>query len=295
MFIDILKEKVKNNLKKIILPEGEDVRTLKASEYLSQNNLVEKIFLVGDEAQILKVTNKEEIDISKCEVVNINKFDKLSEFEEEYFNLRKHKGVTHEIANKQVKNYLNFGALFVRFGYADGMVAGAVSTTADVSRAAVTIVKPKSTIRYVSSSFIMDTPKSEYGDNGVFVYSDCGLIPDPTAEQLKDISIAAAHTAKHICSMDPKLALLSFSTIGSANHPVLEKVKQAKQLLDKENVDFTYDGEMQLDAAIVPTVAKKKCPNSPISGKANVLIFPDLNSGNIGYKLTERLAGARAY
>ncbi|MFC1504010.1 phosphate acetyltransferase [Spirochaetota bacterium] len=295
MYIDELKEKIKKDPKRIILPEGTDPRTRKAASVLVKEKLVEELYLVGNEGEIHKKAGVEGVDLSGVHIVDPNAYEAIDTFAEEYYNLRKHKGVSEEEAQDKVKKVLPFGALFVRLGHADGMVAGAANTTADVSRSAITIVRTARGIRFVSSCFVIVSEKKELGEKGLFIFADCGLIPDPTAEQLCDIAIASAQNARKLCNIEPRVALLSFSTRGSAKHRILEKVIAAKGLLDNTNADFVYDGELQLDAAIVPEVSGIKCPSSPLKGSANVLIFPDLNAGNICYKIIERFADAHAY
>ncbi|HBE01114.1 MAG: hypothetical protein A2096_02715, partial [Spirochaetes bacterium GWF1_41_5] len=240
-FIQELKQKVRKNPKTVILAEGTEPRMHKAAEALVKEKLVKEVFLTGRDSEVLAVAKKEGIDLSGISIIDPEKFSGLDRFAAEYYNLRKHKGVSEQDAREAVKKDLIFSALHVRLGLSDGMVAGAVSTTADVSRTAVTVVQPRPGIKYISSFFIMVTPREEYGEKGVFIYSDCGLIPEPSAEQLKDIAIASARNARLLCGMEPRVALLSFSTKGSAKHPSIDKVIKARELLDQGQVDFIYD------------------------------------------------------
>jgi phosphate acetyltransferase len=217
-----------------------------------------------------------------------------SEYANGFYELRKNKGVTIEQAEKTVKDPMYFGTMMVKLGHADGLVSGAVHTTGDLLRPGLQVIKTAQGISTVSSFFIMLVPDSTYGSNGMFLFSDCAVNPNPTAEQLAAIAISTAETAKNLCSMEPKVAMLSFSTKGSADHELVEKVRKATDIAKQLRPDLQIDGELQLDAAIVQKVAEQKAPGSSVAGQANVLIFPDLQSGNIGYKLVQRLAKAEA-
>ncbi len=219
----------------------------------------------------------------------------LSEFTEEYFELRKHKKISMELAEKIIKTPLSWGAMMLRKGIVDGMVAGAENSTGNVLIASFTIIKTKPGIKTASSSFIMTMKDTKWGVNGSMVFSDCATVPDPTAEELAEIAIASSDTCKIFLEAEPVTAMLSFSTKGSSKHPTIDKVKEALAIAKEKRPDINIDGELQLDAAIVGSIGEKKAPGSTVAGKANVLIFPDLQSGNIGYKLTQRLAGADAW
>ncbi len=287
-----LKAKAKHVKGRIVLPESHDIRTLQAADIVLAENLAE-IILVGRPDEI-KVREKIlELDLSQATIIDPATFADIGKFADFYFEKRKEKGVTREQAAETVLNELFFGALLVKFGYAEGMVAGAVNTTADVLRAALQVVGVTTGVKTVSSCFIMVVLDYLLEDR-VYLFADCAVVPDPDAEQLADIAISTASTRRAILGDEPRVALLSFSTRGSAQHEKVEKVQQAARILAQRRVDFDFDGEMQLDAAIVPHVAKMKAPDSKVAGQANTLIFPDLQSGNIGYKLVQRFAKAEA-
>lgn len=283
-------EKAKRLNKHIVLPEGEEPRVIEAAKIISVEKIA-RVTLLGDKAKITAYAGAG--NLSGINIVNPR--TENGKYAELLYRLRREKGMTSEEAFETSKNPLYFGALMVKNGDADGMVAGSINATGDVLRPALQIIKTAEGIKTVSSFFIMVMPEgSKYGYNGVFVFSDGGVIPDPTTEQLADIAISSADTARTILGFEPIVAMLSFSTKGSASHPSVDKVVAATKLVKKMRPDIIVDGELQADAAIVESVSKLKAPGSPVEGRANVLIFPDLNSGNIGYKLTQRLAGATA-
>lgn len=289
--IDKMKKQVKDKHYKIILPETDDVRTLKAAEIVF-NEKFATIILIGDKDKINKLYKLDE----NIEIIDPNTFDKIDELISEFYELRKHKGITIEQARKIItEDYLYFGNMLVKKGYADGLVAGAVHSSADVLRPALQIIKTKENIKTASSFFLMVVPNCKYGDNGVFIYSDCGMNQNPTSEQLADIAYTSAKTFESLIGDKPIVAFLSHSTYGSSKHPDVDKVVEAVKIAKEKYPDILLDGELQLDAAIVPEVASKKAPNSEVAGRANVLIFPDLDAANIAYKITERLACAHAY
>lgn len=292
---DTLIEKAKILGKTIVLPETEDVRVIQAAELIVKEGIA-KLILVGNLAKIRDDAKVNSVNIDGVEIIDPKTYERTEEFVIELQKLREKKGMTIEQAREiMLTDPRFFGAMLVRMGLADGMVAGSNSPTAQVLKAAIQVIGVKPGLKTVSSSFIMITKTPEYGYNGVFVFSDGGVIPDPTAEQMADIAISASEKAKFTAGiLEPKVAFLSFSTKGSAEHPMVTKVQQAVEILKTRNVDFDFDGELQLDAAIVPKVEAKKAPGSKVAGVANVLIFPDLNSGNISYKIVERLAGAKA-
>ncbi len=292
---DTLIEKAKILGKTIVLPETEDVRVIQAAELIVKEGIA-KLILVGNLAKIRDDAKVNSVNIDGVEIIDPKTYERTEEFVIELQKLREKKGMTIEQAREiMLTDPRFFGAMLVRMGLADGMVAGSNSPTAQVLKAAIQVIGVKPGLKTVSSSFIMITKTPEYGYNGVFVFSDGGVIPDPTAEQMADIAISASEKAKFTAGiLEPKVAFLSFSTKGSAEHPMVTKVQQAVEILKTRNVDFDFDGELQLDAAIVPKVGAKKAPGSKVAGVANVLIFPDLNSGNISYKIVERLAGAKA-
>lgn len=290
-----LKEKARSLGKTIILPETEDERVLKATEKILAEG-ISKIALVGNEAEIKERASKLEVSLEGAIFYDPNNCATIDIMAEQLRKRREKKGMTFETAKATLMSDPRFfAAMLVSQGRVDGMVAGSNSPTSQVLRAAILVIGPKEGLKTVSSSFIMITNTPEFGDNGVFIYSDGGVIPNPTALQLADIAISSAEKARLTAGMkEPKVAFLSFSTKGSADGESVTKVREAIEILKQRNVDFDFDGELQLDAAIVPEVAASKAPGSKVAGYANVLIFPDLDSGNIGYKMTQRLAKAKA-
>lgn len=282
-----------NNKKRIVLAEGEEERNLKACEKILKNSLAD-IVLIGNKNVIGKKTQTLGIDISGADIEDPETSKKLSAYADAFYELRKKKGMTPEKADKIVRDPLYFGTMMVKMNDADGMVSGAIHTTGDLLRPGLQIIKTAPNVSVVSSFFIMAVPACNYGDKGMLLFSDCAVNPDPTAEQLASIAISTAETAKKLCKIDPKVAMLSFSTMGSASHDLVDKVRKATEIAKEMRPDIEIDGELQLDAAIVQKVADLKAPKSTVAGKANVLIFPDLQSGNIGYKLVQRFANAEA-
>ena len=234
------------------------------------------------------------MDLKGVEIINPDKSEHINEYTEAFYELRKSKGMTMTKAEKIVRDPLYFGTMMVKLNHADGMVSGAVHTTGDLLRPGLQIIKTAPGVSVVSSFFIMMVPGSKYGEEGMLLFSDCAVNPNPNADQLAAIAIATADTAKNLCKVDPKVAMLSFSTMGSADHELVDKVRLATEKAKELRPDLDIDGEMQLDAAIVQKVADQKAPNSTVAGKANVLVFPDLQAGNIGYKLVQRFANAEA-
>ena len=276
----------------IVLPEAMDERTLLATETILQEKMA-KVVLIGIEAEVRALAQEKEINISGATIWNPDDCPHIEEYTEFFFEKRKKKGITREDAAKTVRNTLFFGALLVKFGVVSGMVAGAVNTTGDVLKAALQVVGVKPGLSTVSSSFIMVTPDF-LGEDRVFLFGDCAVVPNPTAEQLADIAVSTAETRASLIGDEAKVALLSFSTKGSAKHELVDKVTSAVEIIKSRNVDFAFDGELQADAAIIPAIGVKKAPGSHVAGEANVLIFPDLQAGNIGYKLVQRFAKAEA-
>ncbi|MDI3518355.1 MAG: phosphate acetyltransferase [Caldanaerobacter sp.] len=289
--MDNIIQKAKANKKKIVLPEGTEPRTLKAAEIVLKEGIADLV-LLGKEEEIREKAKG--LDISKAEIVDPEKSPNLERYAKEYYELRKNKGMTEEEAERLMKDPMYYGCMMVKLGDVDGMVSGAIHATADVFRPAFQIIKTAPNVKVVSSAFIMEVPECKYGSDGVFIFADCAINPNPTAEELATIAIASAHTAKVLAGIEPKVAMLSFSTKGSASHELVDKVKRATEIAKELAPDLLIDGELQVDAAIVKEVGELKAPGSPVAGQANVLIFPDLQAGNIGYKLVQRLAKANA-
>lgn len=290
----LIREKAKKNPKIIVLPEGEEPRMIKAAETIINEGFA-SLILLGREENIKSKARELGIDLSnKIKIINPRDSEKLKEYAESYYQIRKNKGVSLDEAYQLLENPLYFGALMVYHDDADGLVAGSINATGDVFRPALQTIKTAPGINIVSSSFVMVVPDCPYGEKGIIVFADCALNPEPNAEQLADVAIASAATGKALVGFEPKVAMLSFSTKGSAKHPLVDKVIEATKIAKKKKPELLIDGELQADAALIPSIGERKAPNSKIAGKANVLIFPDLNSGNIAYKLIERLAKAEA-
>lgn len=283
------------NKQRIILPESTEPRTLKAADKILKNGVAD-VILIGDRNEISSVAAELKLsNISKAKIVDPNDEAKVEKYAELFYELRKSKGVTMEDARKKVKDPLYLGCLLIKAGEADGQVAGARNTTGNVLRAAFQVLKTAPGVSAVSGAFIMLLPEgSPYGEDGVMVFADCAVIPNPDASQLAQIAVSANETAKSLAGIDPHVAMLSFSTKGSASHENVDKVVEATKLAKEMNPDIDIDGELQADAALVQSVADTKAPGSKVAGKANVLVFPDLGVGNIAYKLVQRLAGATA-
>ena len=293
--IDQVKVKARQCIKRIVLPEGDEPRTVQAAAKLLKENLATPI-LLGVPERIKAVADGFGVEIGGIELINPMESPKASAYAQSLYELRKAKGVTEEQAVKLVQDPMYYGIMMVKLGDADGLVSGAVHTTGDMLRPALQIIKTKPGLKVVSSSFLLDCPNKKLGHNGLLVYSDCVVVPCPTAEELAHIAVSAAETARTLCGIEePKVALLSFSTKGSAKHELVTKVQEATRLAHELAPELALDGELQLDAALIPEIGASKAKGSPVAGYANVLIFPDLQAGNIGYKLTQRIGGAEAY
>jgi len=291
--LESLKQKAKKNPRRIVLPEGEEPRTIKAASIILNEKLAE-VLLVGNRAKIDTVAKEQGVDASSIPSIDPETSPKFEEYAQAYNDLRKAKGMNIDEARKIMKDTVFYGTMMVYKGEMDGLVSGALHATGDTIRPALQTIKTKPGINIVSSSFIMIVPDCEYGDKGLFIFADCAVMPNPTDIELAQIAVASAETGRVLAGMDPRVAMLSFSTYGSAKHELVDKVKRAAALAKQLAPTLKIDGELQADAAIIPKVGKSKAPNSPIAGQANVLIFPDLQSGNIAYKLVERLAKAQA-
>lgn len=294
-YIDIIKDKARADKKTIVLPETHDKRTLIAAAHVIEEGIA-NIIMVGREEKIRDGAGWLEIDLDQVTVVDPEQTDKLDDYIELLYETRKEKGMTPEKAREiLLKDYLTFGVVMVKAGDADGMVAGCCHATADVLRPSLQILRTAPGTKLVSGFFIIDVPDCPYGENGTFLFSDCGLNQDPNAEELAAIADSSAKSFRSLVGANPVIALLSHSTKGSAKHPLVDKVVEATRIAHEQYPELVLDGELQTDAAIVPRVAKTKAPGSDVAGHANVLIFPNLDCGNIAYKLVERLAKADAY
>ncbi len=287
------KSRARRNLKRIVLPEGSEPRTLKAASIIAAEKLA-TVILVGDEGEIRNAAAAEHANIKGIQIVDPNASELLSGYVQTFYELRKAKGVNMVDADRTLRDPVYFATMMVYAGDADGLVSGAIHSTGDTIRPALQIIKTAPGITTVSSAFIMVVPDCQFGDDGLFIFADCAVTPCPDAEQLAGIAVSSAETARVLCNMEPHVAMLSFSTKGSAKHPLVDKVVEATKIARNLAPDLDLDGELQLDAAIVPKVGALKAPGSAVAGKANVLVFPDLQAGNIGYKLVERLAKASA-
>ena len=295
-FIEEIKERAKKDIKTIVLPEAEDVRTLEATKMVLEEKYA-KVILIGNKDKVLEKAKENNIDITGVEIINPVESEKYDEYVNLLYDLRKHKGMTIEQAKELVKDPTYYGMLMLKDegSKADGLVSGAIHSTSDTLRPALQILKTAPGTKLVSAFFVMVVPNCEYGENGTFIFGDSGLNENPDAESLSEIAISSSKSFYQLVGKTPKVAMLSYSSKGSAKSELTEKMINATKLVKEKAPDLIVDGELQLDAAIVPEVAKFKAPDSPVKGEANVLIFPNLDAGNIGYKLVQRLGKAEAY
>ena len=293
-FIDTIKERAKKDIKTIVLPETEDIRTLQATEKVLKEGFA-NIVLIGNVEKTKELANKNQISIEGAKIIDPSKSEKYDEYVNKFFELRQKKGVSIEKAKETMLNNVYFGMMMVKCGDADGLVSGAAHSTADTLRPALQILKTAEGTKLVSAFFLMVAPNCEYGENGTFIFSDAGLNANPTSDELSEIAISSSKSFRQLVEKEPKVAMLSYSTYGSAKSDLIDKVVNATELVKEKEPSLQVDGELQLDAAIVKEIGEKKAPGSTVAGHANTLIFPDLNAGNIGYKLVQRLAKAEAY
>jgi phosphate acetyltransferase len=294
-FHDRVYEKARNLNAHIVLPESRDVRIQKAAVKALRSGLVKSLSFIGDPDGIKSVSRRENIDISRVKIIDHLNDSNFEEFSQEYYRLRKHKGISRQEAVDTIKDPVYYAAMMVRKDYADGMVAGAVYSTAHLIRSSLKVIGMRTGIKTASSCFVMIHPDRTFGFEGHMIFADCATVPSPDSKQLAEIAIASAETGMSLIGIKPVIAMLSYSTKGSAKGSLVEKVIEATEIVRQRRPDLVIDGELQADSALVPCVATKKCPGSSVAGKANILIFPDLDAGNISYKLVQRLAHAEAY
>ncbi|MBW9212263.1 MULTISPECIES: phosphate acetyltransferase [Terrabacteria group] len=294
-FIDSIKEKAKADKKTIVLPEAEDERTLRAAAKILEEDLA-NLILLGDKEKVKDDAEKLVVNIDQATIINPKTSDKLDTYVTTLTELRKAKGMSEELARKTLsEDNTTFGVMMVKLDEADGLVSGACHSTANTLRPALQILKTAANAKLVSAFFVMSTVNKDLGENGTFIFADCGLNQDPTAEQLASIGADSAKSFEYLVGGEAKVAFLSHSTKGSAKHALVDKVREAAEITARDYSDLKSDGELQLDAAIIPEVAALKAANSTVAGHANVLVFPNLDAGNIGYKLVQRLGNAEAY
>ena len=290
--IDKIKAKAKADVKHIVLPEGEEIRNVQAAVMIRDQGLA-KLTLLGNPEKVKETAAG--ADLTGIDIIDPADSGKAPLYAATLSDLRKAKGMTEEEAAKKVADPMYYGIMMVKLGDADGLVSGAIHSTGDMLRPALQVLKSKPGMKTVSSCFLMECPDKSFGDNGVMIFSDCGVNIDPDAEQLANIALGAADSARSLAGMEPRVAMLSFSTKGSAKHDNVTKVQEATRIAKEMAPDLMLDGELQLDAALVEKVGQLKAPGSKVAGHANTLVFPDLDAGNIGYKLVQRLAHAEAY
>ncbi len=292
--LETIMQRAKANPQRIVLPEGTEIRTLKAADFILKEKAA-KLILIGNEEEIKAIAEENNLShIDKAQIIDPATHPEMPKYAELLYEIRKSKGLTQEEANKLAKDPLYLACLMIKNGDADGELAGAQNVTGNVLRPAFQIVRTKPGVKIVSGALLMFTPAEQYGEEGLFVFADCAVNPNPDAAELAQIAVSSAETAKAIGGFEPRVAMLSFSSKGSAKHELVDKVVEATKLAKELAPELQIDGELQADAALVPSVGQSKAPGSTVAGNANVLVFPDLQSGNIGYKLVERLAGAQA-
>lgn len=292
-FIDLIKERARSDKKTIVLPESMDRRTWEAAETILKEDIA-NLIIIGTPEEVEE--NSKGLDVSGAAIINPHTYEKTQEYIDLFVELRKAKGMTREKAKElMLSDYAYYGCLMIKNGDADGLVSGACHSTADTLRPSLQIVKTKPGAKLVSAFFLVIVPDCEFGENGAFIFADCGLNQNPTAEQLSEIAKSSAESFELLVGKEAMVAMLSHSSMGSAKHADVDKVAEATRIAKEAYPEMKVDGELQLDAAIVPGIGASKAPGSSVAGKANVLVFPDLDAGNIGYKLVQRLAKAEAY
>ena len=293
-FIEQIKQRAKQEIKTIVLPEATDTRILEAAQIIKEEGYA-KVILIGNEEEVRKLANEKNVDLGETEIIDPSKSKETERYAKELYELRKAKGMTEEQANQLVLEPVYYGMMMVKLDEADGLVSGAAHSTSDTLRPALQILKTAPGTKLVSAFFVMVVPDCKYGENGTFIFADSGLNEEPDSEKLSEIAISSSKSFEQLVGKEAKVAMLSYSSYGSAHSASTEKVIEATKLVKEKEPNLLVDGELQLDAAIVPEVAEFKAKGSPLKGEANVLVFPDLGAGNIGYKLVQRLAKAEAY
>ena len=292
--IDKIIAQAKSNVKHIVLPEGEETRNIQAARKIADAGIA-KLTVLGDPEKVKAVAAETNTCLCGIEIVDPKTSEKAASYASALYELRKAKGMTEEEAARKVQDPMFYGVMMVKMGDADGLVSGAIHSTGDMLRPALQIIKSKPGIKTVSSCFLMESPNKEYGDDGIMIFADCAVNIDPDAEALANIALGAADSARSLAGIEPRVAMLSFSTKGSAKHDQVTKVQEATRIAKEMAPDLMLDGELQLDAALVEKVGQLKAPGSAVAGHANTLVFPSLEAGNIGYKLVQRLGNAEAY